>query len=393
MIPDLRDKFNAEFRQQTYDAFTKDIDESYRHSLEFRVSETPLFLSDRLARKLIEAAYGVFSVVQESDYKEKVRQAIPPGMSVANENEHTTFLQVDFAICKNDDGEFIPQLIELQGFPSLYCYQHYFDRKLREYFSIPEDFTPFFSGLDTDSYKEFLGKILLGDSAPENVVLLEIEPEKQKTRIDFYLCEEYYGIKAVCVTKVIQRGNKLYYQHDGKEIPIERIYHRFIFDELIRSDIRTGFRWDDEDLEVTWVGHPNWFFKISKYTLPFIKSKYCPPCHFLKDLTEYPADLENYVLKPLFSFAGLGVEIDVTPGLLNSIKIRSNYILQKKIEYAPLIKTPDEYSRGEVRMMFVWDKEPLLVNNLLRLSKGKMMGVDFNKNKTWVGSSLAYHRR
>jgi len=283
MIPELRDKFNAEFRQQTYDAFIKDINDSYRHGMGFRVSETPLFLSDNLSRRLIEAAYDVFSVVQESDYKEKVRQAIPPGMSVANENEHTTFLQVDFAICKEKNGEFIPQLIELQGFPSLYCYQHYFDRKLREYFPIPEDFTPFFSGLDSDSYKEFLGKILLGDSDPENVVLLEIEPEKQKTRIDFYLCEEYYGIKAVCVTKVIHRGNKLYYRHEGREIPIERIYHRFIFDELIRSNIQTSFRWDDENLEVTWVGHPNWFFKISKYTLPLIESRYCPPCHFLKD--------------------------------------------------------------------------------------------------------------
>jgi hypothetical protein len=378
MIPDIREKFNAEFEQQTYDAFIKDINESYRHSLGFRVSETPLFLSDFLSNRLVEAAHEIFSVVQQKDYKKKVKYAIPPGMAVANEDKHTTFLQIDFAICKDEQGEFIPQLIELQGFPSLYCYQHYVDRKLREYFPIPEGFKPFFSGLENDSYKQLLGQILLGDSDPENVVLLEIEPEKQKTRIDFYLCEEYYGIRPVCVSKVIHRGNKLYYQHKGREIPIERIYHRFIFDELMRSNIQTSFRWDDETLDLKWVGHPNWFFKISKYTLPLIHSKYCPPCYFLKDLSEYPADLENYVLKPLFSFAGLGVEIEVSGEFLDSIKDRRNYILQKKIEYVP--------------MMFVWDDKPVLVNNLLRLSKGKMMGVDFNKNKTWVGSSLAYHR-
>jgi hypothetical protein len=392
MIPHLREKFNAEFEQQTYNAFIKDIDGSYRHSLEFRVSETPLFLSDFLAKRLVDAAHEIFSVVQRDDYNEKVKNAIPPGMAVANEDQHTTFLQIDFAICKDEQGDFIPQLIELQGFPSLYCYQHYFDRKLREYFSIPEGFKPFFNGLDSDSYQQLLGKVLLGDSDPDNTVLLELEPEKQKTRIDFYLCEEYFGIRPVCLTKVNHRRNKLYYKHNGREIPIERIYHRFIFDELMRSNVQTGFRWDDEALEVKWVGHPNWFFKISKYTLPLIHSQYCPPCYYLKDLSEYPADLENYVLKPLFSFAGLGVEIDVTPGLLDSIEDRRNYILQKKIEYASLIKTPGEYSKAEVRMMFVWDDEPVLVNNLLRLSKGKMMGVDYNKNKTWVGSSLAYHR-
>jgi len=391
MIPEIRDKFNAAFDQKRYEAFIQDIDRSYKNSLEFRVSETPLFLSGELTRQLIEASYEVMAVVRQSDYKEKAQHAIPPGMAVANEDDHTTFLQIDFAICRDENGEFIPQLIELQGFPSLYCYQHYLQGKIRQYFPIPEDFTPFFSGLDSESYKTFFGKVLLGDSDPENVALLEFQPEKQKTRIDFYLCEEYFGIRPVCVTKVIHRGRKLFYRHEGREIPIERVYHRFIFDELLRMNVQTSFRWD-EDLDLKWVGHPNWFFKISKYTLPLIHSRYCPPCYYLQDLTEYPSDLENYVLKPLFSFAGLGVEIEVTRQLLDSIKDRDNYILQRKIEYAPLIKTPDEYAKAEVRMMFVWDEEPRLVNNLLRQSKGKMMGVDFNKNKTWVGSSVAYHR-
>ena len=391
MIPEIREQFNTNFDQSKYDAFVADIHRNNRQSLVFRVCETPLFLSDALRDKLIEAANDVMRVVRMPDFPDRCKNAIPAGMSVANETPHTHFLQVDFAICRDENGHLLPQLIELQGFPSLYAFQHYLDTKLREYFPIPDGFLPFFSGLNSETYKEKLGKLLLGNSAPENVVLLELQPEQQKTRIDFYLTEQYFGIPFVCVTDVYQRGNKLFYRQNGREIPIERIYYRFIFDELIRKNIQPGFD-INADLDVEWVGHPNWFFKISKHTLPLIDSKYCPQTYYLHELTSYPDDLENYVLKPLYSFAGTGVQVDVTKAMLNEIDDRENYILQRKIEYAPLIKTPDEHARVEIRLMFIWDDKPILVNNLLRTSKGKMMGVDFNKNKTWVGSSLAYHR-
>jgi len=390
MIPEIREKFNVQFDQKTYNAFLEDIHRSNSDSLVFRVAETPLFLSNELRDQLIDAAYDVAKVVQRGDFAEKCKNAVPAGMSVANEDAHTTFLQVDFAICRDENGGFIPQLIELQGFPSLYTFQHYVDQKIREYFYTPDGFTPFFSGLDSDAYRKTFGKVLLGDSDPENVVLMELQPRKQKTLIDFLLTDAYYGITPVCVTEVFQRGNKLFYKKDGRKIPVERIYYRFIFDELIRKKARPGFDLN-ADLDVTWVGHPNWFFKISKHTLPLIDSPFCPKCYYLNELNEYPSDLENYVLKPLYSFAGIGVQIDVTREMLDVIPDRENYILQKKIEYTPLLQTPDGLSRAEVRMMFVWDDEPMLVNNLLRLSKGKMMGVDYNKNKTWVGSSLAYH--
>ena len=94
----------------------------------------------------------------------------------------------------------------------------------------------------------------------------------------------------------------------------------------------------------------------------------------------------------MYSFAGLGVEVDLTKEKLDEIKNKENYILQHKIEYAPVIETPDDFSKVEIRMMFFWDEKPMLVNNLVRMSKGKMMGVDFNKNKTWVGSNSAFHR-
>ncbi len=390
MLPELRAAFNAQFDPQAYQEIISDINRHYRNSLLFRLCETPLFLSEDFTRKLLHAADDVLRVLRDPGYSARAEAAIPAGLKVANEDAHPTFLQIDFAVCRDEQEEFVPQLIELQGFPSLYCYQHFLDGKLRQYFPIPEQLTPFFSGLSSRGYRDFLGQVLLGASDPENVVLLEIEPEKQKTRIDFYLCEEYYGIRSVCVTRVIHRGRKLFYKHNGREIPIERIYHRFIFDELHRKNLHISFD-IDEDLDVTWVGHPNWFFKISKYTLPMIQSPYCPPSFFLGDLDRYPDDLENYVLKPLFSFAGAGVEIDITAERLDQLQERNNYILQRKVAYTPFLETPDEQARAEIRMMFIWDDRPLLVNNLVRVSKGKMMGVDFNRHKTWVGSSLAYH--
>ncbi|HQV33791.1 MAG TPA: hypothetical protein PKV71_18035 [Calditrichia bacterium] len=394
MIAHLRKQFNADFQESQYQAIKDDINRDLDNSLVFRLSETPLFLDDDLTRRLIRAAYDVIEVVQHPEFHRQTVTAVPDQFSVANESPHPHFVQVDFAVCRDEQGQFLPQLIEVQGFPSLYAFQHYLDGKLRQHFPIPENFTPFFSGLLPDTYQAILGRILLGDSAPENVILLEYQPQKQKTRIDFQLVERYYGIKAVCVTEVFQKGNRLYYRDAGRDIPVERIYHRFIFDELLRANAECNFNLKDGDLQVQWVGHPNWFFRLSKHTLPLIKSPYCPECHYLSELIEYPEDLSNYVLKPLYSFAGQGVQVDFDAATLDAIADPENYILQRKVTYTPLIETPDEPAKAEIRMMFIWEdgQEPLLVNNLLRLSKGRMMGVDFNRNRTWVGSSLAFHR-
>jgi len=390
MIPELREKFNAEFKQEVYERFLEDVDTSLKYPTDFRVSETPIFLSENFNNKLLAASKEVSEQIQSKEFKDKSKGAIPPHLMVPNEDEHTQFFQLDFAICKSDDGTFFPKLIELQGFPSLYGFQSFINERIRKYFDIPESFSSYFSGLKGETYRDVFKKIVLGSSDPENVILLEIDPAKQKTRIDFSATEKLTGIYSVCITDIIKKGKKLFYKKDGIEIPIERIYNRVIFDELNRKEIDFNFDFRDE-LDVKWLAHPNWFFKISKYSLPSLKGKYVPKCYFLNELDEYPADLENYVLKPLFSFAGHGVEIDLTKEMLNSIDDPENYILQEKVEYAPIIKTPDGYSKVEIRMMFLWDDKPRLVNNLIRMSKGKMIGVDYNKNKSWVGASIAFH--
>jgi len=189
------------------------------------------------------------------------------------------------------------------------------------------------------------------------------------------------------------RGRELFYRKKGREVPIQRIYNRVIFDEATRKGMDLGPLFQRE-IAATWVGHPNWFLKISKFSLPFLRSRYAPRSWFVYDLAELPADLEHYVLKPLYSFAGHGVEVGVTAERLRSLERPQDYILQQKVDYAPLVETPDVAAKAEVRMMFAWPEEddrPRLINNLVRMSKGAMMGVDFNKDKTWIGASQAYH--
>lgn len=392
MIAELRKKFNSEFTQEKYEAFLNDLNTSLKYPVDFRVSETPLFLSDNLKNKLLNACDELCKQVTSNEFKLKMKDAVPPLLNIPGENDHPEFFVFDFAICKNESsGEFYPKLIELQGFPTLYGYQYFFERKIRNHFDIPENFTTYFNGITPDKYVDMLRDVIVGEADPANVILLEIEPEKQKTRIDFAATEKLLGVNEVCISDVIKHGKVLYYKKNGIEIPIERIYNRVIFDELSRTEAKFNFDLN-EDLNVVWAPHPNWFYKMSKYSLPVLKGEFVPKCFYLRDLTSYPDDLENYVLKPLFSFAGLGVKIDVTKQMLDEIKDPGNYILQEKVEYAPLIETPDEYAKVEIRMMYFYDKEPILVNNLVRQSKGKMLGVDFNKNKTWVGGSAAFHK-
>jgi len=390
MIPELRKKYNHSFNPKAYDAFINDLKTFTYYPIDFRVSETPLFLDSDLTNKFLEASDNLINQLNDKNFKRKSENAIPPNLRVPNEDSHPQFLCLDFAITIDDSGNFIPKLIELQGFPSLFSYQYFLDKIVRRHFDIPQNFSSFFNGLDGEKYTHLLRKVILADKDPKNVILLEINPPLQKTRVDFACTEELTGIKTVNLSDVVRNGKKLFYKNNDKEIPVERIYNRVIYDELQRKNFKFNFSFSD-DLDVEWAGHPNWFFKISKYSLPLLKGKYVPHCYFLNTLDKYPDDLSRFVLKPLFSFAGLGVEVNVTKNKLDKVIDRSNYILQEKVEYAPVIETPDGYARVEVRLMLLWDKEPIVATNLVRTSKGKMMGVDFNKNKTWVGSNLAYH--
>jgi len=283
-------------------------------------------------------------------------------------------------------------LIEMQGFPSLFAWQVILPEVHARHFWTPENYSPFLNGFDKTSYINLLKKIIVANEDPENVILLEISPHHQKTRVDFYATEDFLGIKTVDLNDVIQEGNRLYYISNGKKISIKRIYNRVIFDDLFQQpkEVQEKGEIFQQELNVTWVPHPNWFYRLSKYTLPFIKHPFVPETHFLNE-ANLPNDLQNYVVKPLFSFAGQGVIIDVTKEAIERISDKENWIIQRKVNYAPVIQTPDEPAKAEIRIFYFWEEDaqrPVAVNQLSRLSKGKMIGVRYNKDKEWVGGSF-----
>lgn len=393
MIPEIRKKFNGAWSEEKYNALLHDLNNEFDFYIDFRIAETPIFIPKYLKIKILDAVDIITSSLWSDEYKKLSLNAIPKGLEVPADPGYPGMLALDFAICKDSSGEFIPQLIELQGFSSLFFYELLQNKMYRRHFEIPSNFGGLFNIQEPVGYLNVLRETIVGRHDPENVILLEIDPDSQKTRIDFACCEKYIGVKPVCITNITKEGKELFYDRDGKKTKIEKIYNRVIFDELSRrKDIEFNFSFHDE-LNVEWIPHPNWFYRISKYSLPYLKNKYVPETKFLSDIEVIPTDLENYVLKPLFSFAGVGVKYDVTKDIIDSIPAgdRHNYILQRKINYEPVIETPDIPAKAELRLLFVHkDKKPFLINNLVRLSKGKMMGVDFNKDKTWVGSSLAY---
>ena len=396
MISKYRELFNAQFTEKKYQEFKDDIAADFNYTPTFRLGETPFFISKELQTQLIEGCNEVLAFIQQEDFKLLTNRSLELNSKVPNEDEHTTFLAIDFGICE-EEGKIIPKLIEVQGFPSLYNYQLNVYEKFKNHYPFLKELTPFISDITPKEYFDILEEAICNNHPKENVILLEIEPEKQNTKIDFYYCKRDIGIPIVCVTELIKKDKQLFYKNStGDEILVKRIYNRVIFDELdLRTDLQLSFSFSD-DLEVEWAGHPNWFFRISKFILPFLKGKYFIQTTLLSDLKEIPQDLENYVLKPLFSFSGTGVIFHVTKEDIESVVEKELYILQKKVNYLPIVQSPEGKVKAEVRILCVWKKEaiaPTLLCNLVRLSRGEMIGVKFNKDKDWVGGTLGLFER
>jgi len=398
MIPNIREAFNANFKQEYYENLLQYIKETYFEPSAFRISETPVFIDKELKEKVFLACEAIIGQLWQVDFSEIRQKFIPEELQSPVPMGNPDFLAIDFGLCDDGEGGITPQLIELQAFPTLFFYQPFLGRAFLEHYpNIPKEKLYFyFSNLDDESYRKEVGEVILGGENPENVILLELFPEKQKTRIDFWSTKQALGIEVVCMTKVIREGRKLFYEKDAKKIPIHRIYNRVIFDELQRiENLEISFNLND-DLDVEWVTHPDWFFMISKCIMPLLKHKNVPQSYYLDDFPEN-LDFSKFVLKPLFSFAGQGINLYPDKETIYKIEDKHNYILQQKVKYTPLVKTnTDKNSKVELRILYIWSKEenrlkPVI--NLTRMSKGEMINVSHQVNETWIGSSISFFEK
>jgi len=391
MILSYRHPFNAGFTSEKYERLRGELTTRCGMEVPFALCETPCFFPAVLVDRMGEDGKTLIrQLVENPEYRARSEASIPARFRVPNEAAHPMFVQVDFGLVRDATGELQPKLVELQAFPSLYAYQPVLAQAYIDVFGLDPKLRFFLSGLDSASYKRLLQDAIVAGHDPANVVLMEVHPEEQKTRPDFLMTEKLLGIHTVCITKIRKEGRRLFYEKDGKRVPIERIYNRTIVDELERKGVALPFDLRD-DLDVEWAGHPNWYFRVSKYSIPYLKHASVPRTWFLDQLKEVPADLENFVLKPLYSFAGLGVVIAPTRADIDAIPAakRSAYILQERLSFTPVVETPYGLTKVELRIMYVWLDELTPVLTIVRMGRGLMMGVDHNKNMQWVGSSAA----
>jgi hypothetical protein len=389
MIPSLRQAFNSKFKSEKYPQLLKLLAERCGVPIGFRVSETPCFLPEELLVRMAgDGKELIQQLVESPEYRARSEESIPAEFKVPNEAPHPMFIQVDFGLVRDASGTLQPKLVELQAFPSLYAYQPVLARTFADVYGLDPKLRYLLSGLEPASYLNLLQRAIVGDCDPENVILMEIDPEHQKTLPDFLLTEKLLGIRTVDIRAIKKGGNWLYWEWDGKQVPIRRIYNRAIVDELERKGVKLAFDFRD-DLQVEWAGHPNWYFRISKYSIPHLKHPSVPKTWFLDQMEQVPDDLENYALKPLYSFAGLGVVIAPKKEEIAAVpeNRRSQYILQERLHFEPVIETPFGGTKVEVRVMYVWVDELTPVLTILRMGRGLMMGVDHNRNMEWVGSS------
>ena len=401
MLQPYRRDFNTQqFSPAKYVALIERLNRRTRTPIEFRICETPCFFPRPLIDEMVETGRVLtHQLIDNPEYMRLSDGAVPPEYRVPNDNPRPNFMTVDFGVVRDEEGRLVPKLVELQAFPSIFGYQELLCEEYMQVYGRSRSLDWHFGGLSGEGSWDLLRRTIVGDHDPENVILMEVEPQGQKTLCDFHVYEDKLGIQTVDIATLRRERNKLFYQRGGKWIPVERIYNRAIVDEIQRKAIKLPFDYRD-DLDVEWAGHPNWYFRISKFALPYLDHASVPTPVFLDDWFAgkgggLPQDRSKLLLKPLYSFAGKGIQFEPTDVDLRAIPVssRHDYLLQERVRFEPVIETPHGMTQAEIRIMYVWpegDAEMTPVTSLVRLGRGLMMGVDHNRDQQWVGGSSAF---
>jgi hypothetical protein len=392
MVPALRERFNRDWTPAAFARLQQRLSERTGLPLPFPVSETPCFFPRPLLTEMCDTAVSlVTGFLADAEARAAAEALIPPRYLGPDQEARPTCVQVDFGLVRTPDERLAPRLVELQAFPSLYAFQHVLAETHREVYQLPATLDAHLDGLDGASYLALAGAALRGGHDPAEVVLMEIAPDQQKTRPDFALTEQLWGITTVDPQDVVVRGRTMARRVGGREVPIRRIYNRVIPDELERTGHPMPFDYRD-DLDVEWIGHPAWYFRLSKSSIPYLRHSSVPRTWRLDAVDGLPAPADDLVLKPLFSFAGGGIRFSPTAADLAAIPRdeRRLYILQERVRFEPVIATPHGPTQAEVRVMCLWTDRLRPVLPLIRMGRGQMMGVAHNQGLAWVGASAGF---
>lgn len=400
MIEPFRSDFNERFTDAKYRELIARLNAETGTEIQFRMAETPCFFGEAFLQTMVDAGIELtHQLVGNADYLRQAEAAIPAAYNVPGRGPHPHFMTVDFGLVRSASGALEPKLVELQAFPSIFGFQPAFGKAYKQVFGLDARLQCLFGNMSEEEYWDRLREVIVGSHHPAQVVLLEVEPEAQKTLPDFRMHEKHLGLRVVDIAGIVKQGRQLFYRDPkagGRLTQIKRIYNRAIVDELVRKQIQLPFDYRDE-LEVEWAGHPNWYFQISKFSIPFLQHATVPAAVFLDDWfagrgrERLPEDRANWVFKPLYSFAGKGIQFGPSDADLEAVPEgeRHNYLLQERVHFEPVIRTPEGMTQAEIRILYLWPDggEMVPMTNLIRMGRGMMMGVDHNRDRTWVGGT------
>lgn len=399
MIPALRQSFNQKFRPEAHQHLLQALDARAQTHIRFRIAETPVFLPASLLENM--AAIGAeitHSLLANAEYQQAAINAIPPAARVAGETSHPNFLAADFGLTYDTSGQLQPTLVEIQAFPSLFAFQPVLAEAYRTAHDLHPDLRFFLNKNTEATFSRKLAETILNGHNPQNVVLLEINPQQQKTLPDFHLTAHRLGLRILNITDLVTHPPHLCYREGPRLIPIHRIYNRAIPEELPQLPLPIDLQ---QSFQVQWTGHPSWYYRISKFSLPYLNHPAVPRAAFLDqylsgNTNQLPEDATQLVLKPLYAYAGRGIRFHPTREILKAIppESRHQYLVQQRVHFARVIETPHGLTQPEVRILYLWpDKghlEPVL--SLVRLGRGNKMGADQNQDQPWTGVTVAFYQ-
>jgi hypothetical protein len=300
MEPRFRGLFNEQFTPELYDWYRAELERRLDCTFEFRLAETPLFLSDDFKERAVNAANAIVGQLANPALIEEMKAAIPERWNTPGMDALPNLAQVDFAVV-SENGTLVPKLIELQGFPSLTSLQVIQRDVWKDTLAKMDDldlaWSCWYSGYDREAFVDLARRTIVGLNDPREVILMDIDPPRQKTYPDFAATKLLFDVDAVDPTTLVKRGKQLF-RADGT--PVRRIYNRIVFDELIAKGIELPFDYREE-LDIEWAPHPNWYWVWSKYSLPFLRHESVPRATFVSDLERVPDDLGE---------AGIGELVD-----------------------------------------------------------------------------------
>jgi len=334
----------------------------------FKATSSEVFLFPKeLKSELIEAATGITNQLFSSRVLTLAESNITDNSNILDFRSYKNlpepyFMTIDLAYAPGGGTNF--KLIEAQAFLSI---SHMFFEHYSKLLDLNRDVF-----LNFEAYQHFLRKIQNNHS-----ILLEDCPWEQKTAIDFHLLQKQASIEVLNFRGILG-------SHALKE---KLIYNRLIFADLTAQEFANAKISLSGLPNARWLHHPDWYYFVSKSSLPYITSPWAAQSFLVADKPlNFEPKSNAWVLKPLFDYGCSGVNLNPSRTDIENVDAPKEWLLQQKIELKHL---PGTELFGEIRVvLFNTDNgwEPVMFFG--RINDKPFLGSQhFNLNNPQCGTA------